>query len=104
TDKDKALLLHNNSLDQVSTSQTNEYLSREKFEYLKALGLIEKDTVLDTSINFTQIRISDPKRPHNHFKLLSNWEAIVPSTKNSKYAFIKPISDSKIYAEMPYMP
>ncbi|CAG8844454.1 18772_t:CDS:1, partial [Gigaspora margarita] len=45
-----------NSLDQVSdmkcsalqTSQTDKYLSRKEFEYLKALDLIEKDTILDT--------------------------------------------------------
>ncbi|CAG8854422.1 39083_t:CDS:1, partial [Gigaspora margarita] len=76
TNKSRGLLLHNNPLDQVSTSQTDEYLFREEFEYLKALDLIEKDTVLNTGINFTQIRVSDPKRPHDNFKLLSNWEAI----------------------------
>ncbi|CAG8846793.1 2908_t:CDS:1, partial [Gigaspora margarita] len=73
-----------NPLDQVSdmkcpasqTFQTDKYLSREEFEYLKTLNLIEKDTVLDTGINFTQIRVSDPKRSHDNFKLLSNWEAI----------------------------
>src|SRR6185437_15426119 len=74
-------LLRNNHLDQVSdssTSQTNtdEYLSREEFEYLKALGLIEKDAVIDTSIHFIQIRVRDPERPHDNFNLLSNWEAI----------------------------
>ncbi|CAG8660975.1 14192_t:CDS:1, partial [Gigaspora margarita] len=45
-----------NPLDQVSdmkcpapqTSQTDEHLSREEFEYLKALDLIKKDTILDT--------------------------------------------------------
>ncbi|CAG8855234.1 22096_t:CDS:2, partial [Gigaspora margarita] len=77
-----------NPLDQVSemkcpalqTSQTDEYLSREEFE------------------------VSDPQRPYDNFNSMSNWEAIVPSTKNLAYRFIKPISDSKIYAEMPYMP
>ncbi|CAG8856048.1 22095_t:CDS:1, partial [Gigaspora margarita] len=101
-----------NLLDQVSdmkcpalqTSQTDKYLSREEFEYFKALDLIEKDTILNTGIQFIQNRVSDSKRPHNNFKSLSNWKAIVPSTKNLAYRFIKPISDSKIYAEMPYMP
>ncbi|CAG8823645.1 1883_t:CDS:1, partial [Racocetra fulgida] len=41
-----------NSLDQVSDpsiqSNTDEYLSREEFKYLKTLGLIENDAVLDT--------------------------------------------------------
>ncbi|CAG8857255.1 19733_t:CDS:1, partial [Gigaspora margarita] len=60
----------------MSQIKTDEYLSREEFEYLKALGLIENDTILDTGINFTQIRVSDPQRPHDNFNLLSNWEAI----------------------------
>ncbi|CAG8855333.1 25433_t:CDS:1, partial [Gigaspora margarita] len=77
--------ISNSSLDHVSdfsgssnknTMDLDKYLSREEFEYLKNLDLIEKDTVLDTGINFTQIRVSDPKRPHDNFKLLSNWEAI----------------------------
>src|SRR5690242_20511304 len=77
-----------------------EYISQEKFEYLKALGLIKNDA----NIHFNQIRVSDPKRPHDNFNLLSNWEAIVPSIKNQRYAFIKPISDYKEYNETPYMP
>ncbi|CAG8825309.1 3598_t:CDS:1, partial [Gigaspora rosea] len=49
-----------NPLDQVSDpsiqSNTDEYLSQKEFEYLKTLGLIENDTVLDTGIHFIQIR------------------------------------------------
>ncbi|CAG8853043.1 45162_t:CDS:1, partial [Gigaspora margarita] len=39
-------------IDKECSTSKNEYLSREEFEYLKALGLIKKDT----GINFTQIR------------------------------------------------
>ncbi|CAG8816101.1 21276_t:CDS:1, partial [Gigaspora margarita] len=57
--------ISDSSLDHVSdssgpsnknTMDLDKYLSREEFEYIKALDLIEKDTVLDTGINFTQIR------------------------------------------------
>ncbi|CAG8497486.1 9684_t:CDS:2, partial [Ambispora leptoticha] len=68
-------------------------------------SLIENDAVLDTGIHFIQIRVSDPERPHDNFKLLSNWEAIVPSPiLDPRYEFIKPIIDPVKYAEMPYMP
>src|SRR5260363_95516 len=99
-----------NLLDQIpdsSTSQTDtdEYLSREEFEYLKALDIIEKDAVIDTGIHFNQSRFSDPERPHDNFNLLNNWEAIVPSPiLDPRYEFIKPIMDPVKYAEMPYMP
>ncbi|CAG8830380.1 3143_t:CDS:2, partial [Cetraspora pellucida] len=76
----------------------------EEFKFLKTLNLIEKDAVLDTSIHFIQIRVSDPERPHDNLNLLSNWKAIVPSIKNLRYAFIKPISNHKEYNETPYMP
>ena len=82
----------------------DEYLSREEFEFLKTLDLIENNALLDTGIHFIQIRVSDPERPHDNFNLLSNWEAIVPSIKNPAYRFIEPISNSKKYTEMPYMP
>ncbi|CAG8847879.1 28258_t:CDS:1, partial [Gigaspora margarita] len=57
-------------LSNKNTMDLDKYLFREEFEYLKALDLIKKDTVLDIGINFTQIRVSDPKRPHDNFKLL----------------------------------
>ncbi|CAG8738149.1 44579_t:CDS:2, partial [Gigaspora margarita] len=50
----------------------DEYLSREEFEFLKTLDLIENDALLDTSIHFIQIRVSDPERPHDNFNLLSD--------------------------------
>ncbi|CAG8854908.1 35598_t:CDS:1, partial [Gigaspora margarita] len=53
-----------------NTMDLDKYLSREEFKYIKALDLIEKDTILDTGINFIQIRVSNPKRPHDNFKLL----------------------------------
>ncbi|CAG8805407.1 3641_t:CDS:1, partial [Racocetra fulgida] len=63
-----------NPLDQVSDpsiqSNTDEYLSREEFKYLKTLGLIENDAILDTGIHFIQIRVRDPKRPYDNFNLL----------------------------------
>ena len=85
---------------------SDKYLSREEFEFLKTLDLIENDALLlqsndlsglDTDIHFIQIRISDPERPHDNFNLLSNWEALVLSMKNLRYAFIKPIADYKEY-------
>jgi len=69
----------NSSLDQVSdsfgpsnknTMDLDKYLSREEFEFLKTLDLIENDAVLDTGIHFIQIRVSDPERPHDNFNLL----------------------------------
>ncbi|CAG8830538.1 22933_t:CDS:1, partial [Cetraspora pellucida] len=82
----------------------DKYLSQEEFEFLKTLDLIKNDAVLDTGIHFIQIRVSDPERPHDNLNLLSNWEALVPSIKNLRYEFIKPISDYKEYNETPYMP
>ncbi|CAG8839413.1 40189_t:CDS:1, partial [Gigaspora margarita] len=57
-----------NPLDQVSNSlasqtKTDEYLFLEKFEYLKALGLIKNNAILDTSIYFIQTRVSNLERP-----------------------------------------
>ncbi|CAG8826378.1 26143_t:CDS:1, partial [Gigaspora rosea] len=64
------------SISSTSQNDIDEYLSQEEFEFLKTLNLIENDAVLDTGIHFIQIRVSDPKRPHDNFNLLSNWEAI----------------------------
>ncbi|CAG8824083.1 13089_t:CDS:1, partial [Gigaspora rosea] len=67
------------SLDQVSdssgpsnknTMDLDKYLSREEFEFLKTLDLIENNALLDTGIHFIQIRVSDPERPHDNFNLL----------------------------------
>ncbi|CAG8768328.1 6104_t:CDS:1, partial [Gigaspora rosea] len=64
------------SISSTSQNVIDKYISREEFEYLKTLGLIENDAVLDTGIHFIQIRVSNPKRPHDNLNLLSNWEAI----------------------------
>ncbi|CAG8633775.1 6598_t:CDS:2 [Scutellospora calospora] len=59
-------------LSNKNTIDLDKYLSREEFEFLKTLDLIENDAILDTSIQFIQIRVSDPKRPYDNFNLLTN--------------------------------
>ncbi|CAG8559409.1 8366_t:CDS:1, partial [Diversispora eburnea] len=47
-------------------------MTKEEFEYLKALGLIESNAILETDFHFVQIKVSNLERPHNTFNLMSN--------------------------------
>ena len=67
-------------------------------EYIEE-GFSTRHPIPSRDIIFEEAEVGDPDRPNLCLSSLTKWQAIVPA-----YAFNTPITDSKEYAEAPYMP